>query len=358
MKKKEKFNWLNLPVLFIAGVINATGVILMLTPAKVFDGGFSGTAVLLSMVTPLSVAIYLVCINIPFFIFGIKKIGFHFLIYSVVSVCSYALFSFLFQSVFHLDVKVYSLMEHDIFLAAVFGGVLSGIGSGLTIRFGGAIDGVEIMGIVFAKRMGITVGQFVMAYNFIIYIVAMIIFKDMAIGMYSIISYAIGHKVVDWIVDGFDKGKAFIVVTDNGNQVARVISEVANQGVTVLDSKGYFSNSHKTMLYCIVNTFEVVKLKKAIKEVDPLAFIAINDVSEVVGNKTKYNLKHIVKKNKTAPNLKKDIKVLEVASDSLSNEVIINDKFDFSDNSIKKVEDISIASIDVDATQNIKDKED
>lgn len=290
--KSLKFDFKNIIMLIISGIVNATGVILFLVPGQVIDGGFSGTSVLLANLTSIHVSIFLVCINLPFFIFGFKQLGLKFIICSLVSIFTYSLMSFVFQSVLHWDIAVFDLIKKDILLAAVFGGIISGMGSGLTIRFGGAIDGIEVMAVVFAKKIGITVGQFVMAYNAIIYIVASVLLKDLSVGLYSVISYSIGLKVVDFVVDGFDKGKAFTIITEHGEIVAQAISNELKRGVTILDGKGYYSKSHKTMLYCVVNRFEIMRLKRIIEKVDPSAFVAINDISEVVGNKTKFSLSY------------------------------------------------------------------
>ncbi|MEG2084741.1 MAG: YitT family protein, partial [Clostridia bacterium] len=291
LKKKLEINWLHVLFLIIAGIVNATGVILLLVPAQVIDGGFSGTSVLLASLTHIHISIFLLVLNLPLFFIGYKKLGFHFIIYSCVAILSYSLMSYLYQSVFKISETLFILMKKDVLLASVFGGLVSGIGSGLTIRFGGAIDGIEALAVMVAKKIGLTVGQFVMIYNIIIYFTASILLQDLSIGMYSIISYAVGLKVVDFIVDGFDKGKAFIVVTDKGNDVAKVISKEISRGITVLDSKGYYSETQKTMLYCVVNRFESIRLKKVIIAVDENAFIAINDISEVVGDKVKFKLK-------------------------------------------------------------------
>lgn len=288
----------NIIFLIIAGVINATAVMLLLTPAKIFDGGFSGTSMLISANTGLSISIFLAVLNLPFFIFGVRKLGFSFVVYSLVAIISYTLMSYLYQTVLNVGEIVFELMNNEVLLACIFGGIVSGIGSGLTIRFGGAIDGVEVLAIVFAKKIGITVGQFVMAYNLILYTVASILVKNIAIGMYSVISYAIGLKVVDFIVDGFDKGKSFTIITDKGEEVAAAISKQMGRGVTLLDSIGYYSSSHKTMLYCVVNRFETVKLKKIISKVDSSAFISVCDISEVVGNRVKYDKKISFSKRK------------------------------------------------------------
>lgn len=309
MKLNFKFDikWQNIIFLLIAGVINATGVMLLLNPSGVIDGGFSGTSMLISTQTGLSISIFLAAINLPFFIFGVKKLGLSFVVYSLVAILSYTLMSFIYQNYLNVGKILFELMDNQILLASIFGGIVSGIGSGLTIRFGGAIDGVEVLAIVFAKKIGITVGQFVMGYNFILYTIACVLVQNVAIGMYSVISYAIGLKVVDFIVDGFDKGKSFTIITDKGDEVAAAISKEMGRGVTLLDSIGYYSSSHKTMLYCVVNRFETVKLKKIIAQVDDKAFISVCDISEVVGNRVKYKSTAFKNKKKIEPPTEGDI---------------------------------------------------
>lgn len=273
----------------------------------VIDGGFSGTAMLISSQTGLSISIFLAVLNLPLFFMGFRKLGLPFVIYSSVAIISYTLMSYVYQTVANVGEIVFDLMDRQMLLASIFGGIVSGIGSGMTIRFGGAIDGIEVLAIVFAKKIGFTVGQFVMAYNLILYTVASILVENIAIGMYSVISYAIGLKVVDFIVDGFDKGKSFTIITDKGEDVANAISKQMGRGVTLVDSKGYYSDTRKTMLYCVVNRFETVKLKNIIAKVDKNAFIAVGDISEVVGNKVKYKARILEKKRKSPPPCEEDI---------------------------------------------------
>ncbi len=316
MKRKEVI--INCIFLFIAGIINAVGVALILVPAHVIDSGFSGTSILLSEISKLPLSAYLLILNLPMFFIGFKKLGLHFIIYSCIAIISYSATSFLFQQVFGLGDKVFNLIKGDLFLASVFGGMISGIGSGLTIRFGGALDGIEALAILVAKKIGLSVGQFIMVYNCIIYTATVIIFKDLAIGLYSVVSYAVGLKIVDFIVDGFDKGKAFMIITDKPKIVAQEISEKMNRGITVINSKGYYSDSDKTILYCVVNRFEAVKLKKILQAVDVNAFIAINDISEVVGDKVKLKL-NLKNGGVKMPRSKNEINQPIVACDQIDN---------------------------------------
>ena len=168
MKHPKNFRVVNLLMLTVAGIINAFGITIFLTPVKLYDSGISGTSMLLEQITPsyLSLSFFLLLLNIPLFLFGLKKLGRLFTAYAIYTVAVYSLFAWLITDVFPINVSIASpLAGTDLLLCALFGGVISGIGSGLAIRFGGAMDGIEVMAVIFSKRLGITVGTFVMIYN-------------------------------------------------------------------------------------------------------------------------------------------------------------------------------------------------
>lgn len=155
----KKLKPLNFLLLTISGTINAIGIVFFLAPVNLFDSGFSGTAMFFNEITGFPLAFFLLVLNIPFFIFGYKRQGTVFTIYSIYAVLIYSLASFVITNILPIDVSSSSpFAGTDLLLCAIFGGLISGVGSGLTIRFGGAIDGVEVMSVIFAKRMGITVG--------------------------------------------------------------------------------------------------------------------------------------------------------------------------------------------------------
>lgn len=296
MKEKFKLEWWRLLTLLLAGAINAFGVVAFLFPSGIIDSGISGLSVLLARLTPASIAIFIICINLPFFAFGFKRMGLKFIVCSGIAIASYALFSYIFDSLINLDAIMFKAVREDMLLCTIFGSVISGTGSGLTIKMGGAIDGIEVTAVVFAKKLSLTVGQFVMIFNVILYVTACFLLKDFQIGLYSIIAYAIGLKAVDFIADGFDKGKGVIVITEKSDVVAEALSAELGRGVTILNARGYYSGTDKTMLYCVVNRFEVSRLKATITSTDPSAFVTISDISEVL-SESGIQLK---RKNKTA----------------------------------------------------------
>lgn len=282
----NRFRPLYLIPLFFAGVINAVGVTLFLAPLNLFDSGISGTAFLLDVVTPpyLVMSLFLVALNLPFFLMAIKKLGGPFIIYSLFSIGVYSLFSLLFRNVLPIDFSLGSpFAGKDILLAALFGGLLSGIGSGTVIRFGGAIDGVEVMAVLFAKRLGLTIGSFLMIYNVLLYSVAALLFQSWIIPLYSIIAYVVGNKTIDFVVDGFDRGNSVFIVAKKETDLPELLSEALGRGVTLMDSYGGYSKEEKTVIYCVVNRFEIGKVKRLVAEGDPDAFMAVGDISETVG---------------------------------------------------------------------------
>ena len=194
----------------------------------------------------------------------------------------YSLFAWVITDVLPIDVSSSSpIAQSDLLLCAVFGGLISGAGSGLAIRFGGAMDGIEVLAVIFAKRIGITVGTFVMGYNVILYVAAGLVMNSWILPLYSIIAYAAALKTVDFLVEGFDRSKSAMIITSKPEEVGKALSESFECGMTLLDAKGYYSNSQMTCIYFIVNRFQVGKMKKIIHEIDPRAYISISDVANV-----------------------------------------------------------------------------
>ena len=131
----------------------------------------------------------------------------------------YSLFAWLITDVFPIDVSIASpLAGTDLLLCALFGGVISSIGSGLAQGFGGAMDGIEVMAVIFSKRLGITVGTFVMIYNILLYIICGFVLKSWILPLYSIVTYAAALKTVDFIVEGIDRSKCAIIITEHPDE--------------------------------------------------------------------------------------------------------------------------------------------
>lgn len=274
----------NVFMLTIAGIINAFGITLFLSPVNLYDSGISGTSMLLSQITPdaFNLSMFLIVLNIPLFLYGLKRQGVLFTLFAIYAVGIYSLVAWLITDILPIDVNIASpLAGTDLLLCALFGGIISGIGSGIAIRFGGAMDGVEVMAVIFAKRLGISVGTFVMGYNVILYIVCGFVIQSWILPLYSIVTYAAALKTVDYIVEGFDRAKCAMIITSQPEAICSVLTENFETGMTKIDVVGGYSNKPKTMIYFIVNRFQVVKLKEIVHEVDREAYITISEVADV-----------------------------------------------------------------------------
>lgn len=282
----------NFIALTIAGIINAFGVVVFISPVNLYDSGISGTSMILSQVTPhfLNLSIFLLVLNIPLFIFGLKKQGITFTIYAIYTVFIYSLVAWLITDILPIDVSIMSpLAGTDLFLCALFGGLISGAGSGLAIRFGGAMDGIEVLAIIFAKKIGISVGTFVMIYNVVLYVMCGLVIKSWILPLYSIVAYAAALKTVDYIIEGFDRSKAAIIITSKADEICKSLSDEFENGITLIEAKGYYSNSQKTMIYFVVNRFQVGKMRTIIHGIDRKAYISIADIADIFGAKSEVN---------------------------------------------------------------------
>lgn len=288
MKFLKQIKIKNILMLTVAGIVNAIGVTMFLAPVKLYDSGISGTSMLLGQLTPdwMSLSLFLAVLNIPIFLFGAKKQGWVFTVYAVYVVAIYSLSAWLITDVLPVDVSFLSpFAKDDLFLCAVFGGLISGAGSGIAIRYGGAMDGIEVLAVIFAKRLSLTVGTFVMIYNVILYIVCGIIYHSWILPLYSIVTYIVALKVIDYIVEGFDRSKSAMIITEKHEEICKKLSKEFENGITFFDAKGYYSDSDKTVIYFVLNRFQIGKMREIVHSVDPKAYISITEVADIFGAK-------------------------------------------------------------------------
>ena len=283
MQKLNDLKWKNMIMLTAAGIINAIGITIFLNPVKLYDSGISGTSMLIAGISRIPLSVCLLLLNIPLFLYGLKRQGKRFTLYAIYTVFIYSLAAWLITDVLPIDVSLASpLAGQDLLLCALFGGLISGIGSGLSIRFGGAMDGIEVMAVIFAKRMGITVGTFVMAYNLVLYIICGIVLNSWILPLYSIVTYMAALKTVDFIVEGLDRAKSAMIITDKPDEICRELSAAFETGTTKIDAVGGYSKANKTIVYFVVNRFQVTKMCDIIKAVDPNAYVTITEVADVL----------------------------------------------------------------------------
>ena len=147
--------------------------------------------------------------------------------------------------------------------------------------------GIEVLAVIFSRRLGMTVGTFVMTYNALLYVVAGVIMGSWVLPLYSIVTYAIGIKAVDFIVEGLDKTKAAMIITDHPQDICRELSAAFGTGITLIDAHGYYSGDSKTMIYFVVNRFQIARMRTIVHDIDAQAFISITEVSDLFGKNAK-----------------------------------------------------------------------
>lgn len=269
--------------LFIGSIFAALGLEVFLVPNNIIDGGIIGISIISSHLTKWPLGIFVVVLNLPFLVFGYKQIGKTFVFSSLFSIISLSLLTFLFHH--------RAVVTNDVLLAAVFGGLILGIGVGLIIRSSGSLDGTEMVAIVVSKKIPFSVGEIVMFFNLFILSSAGLVFGwDRA--MYSLLAYFIAFKTIDITIEGLDEDKAAIIISDHPDEIADAIMARLGRGVTYMEGRGGFSKDKKVILYSVITRLEVAKLKAIIHEKDPQAFLTISDVYEVMGGKHKKRAIH------------------------------------------------------------------
>ncbi|MHB1406224.1 MAG: YitT family protein [Desulfitobacteriaceae bacterium] len=277
-KKRVWRNIKKYSFLLLGAAFASVGLEIFLVPNNIVDGGIIGISIILSYLTQTPLGIFILILNLPFLIFGYYQIGKTFVLSTAFAVCGLAIG----VSVLH---PVPGLTQ-DVLLAAVFGGIIVGIGVGLIIRYGGSLDGTEIVAIIFSKKSSFSVGEIVMFFNLFILSSAGFVFGwDKS--MYSLIAYFIAFKVIDLTIEGLDESKAVMIVSDHPEKISERLMARLGRGVTRLEGKGCYSKEAKGALYSVVTRLEVAKLKSIIDETDPNAFVTITDVHDVMGGSFK-----------------------------------------------------------------------
>ncbi len=264
-------------MLTLGSAVAAFAIEEFLVPCTILDGGVVGIGIMVNNLTKIRLSLLTMGLNIPFLLVGYRVLGKKFLAKAAFSMLMFSLFLEVFAPLRN--------MTDEYLLAVCFGGILLGIGVGLVISFGGCLDGTETVAILLNRKFDFPVGRTVLIFNIVIYSIAGILFGfDRA--MYSLLTYYITSKVLDFVDNGMNQAKAAMIITDDGRRIADMIYRRMGRTVTILEGQGLLSG-RKEVVYCVFNRLEVYELKRLIKEVDASAFIAIHEISEIIGNHIK-----------------------------------------------------------------------
>ncbi len=263
--------------LLMGSMLTAVGLEVFLIPNNIIDGGIVGISIIASYLTKWPLGLFIFVLNVPFLILGYKQIGKTFVLTSLFSISCLSIFVNFLHPV--------ASLTQDVLLATVFGGIVLGFGVGLIIRYGGSLDGTEMVAIMFNKQTVFSVGETVMLFNvFIISSAGLVFGWDRA--MYSLLAYFIAYKTIDITIEGLEEAKAAMIISDNFHDIAEAIRDRLGRKVTYLFGSGIEGAIERTMtIYVVITRLEVAKLRSIVLEKDPEAFVAIHDVNEVMGGK-------------------------------------------------------------------------
>ena len=277
MNKKFLKDLVSYLLIVVGCALAAFSIGAILIPNLILDGGINGISIVLGQVTKIATSVFIILLNIPFLLLGYKTLGKKFVIKSLFAML---VFSGILYFTEPLDLNI-----SDKLLATIYGGLILGCGVGLVIRYGGCLDGTEIAAIIISKMTSFSVGQIVLICNVFIYGTAGFLFGfDRA--LYSLLTYFITFKVIDYVSEGLEQGKAALIITNQSAKIAQDIYEKLGRTVTSFEGKGMI-NGETMILYCVITRLELTELRNIVNADDVQAFVTITDVSEILGSHIK-----------------------------------------------------------------------
>ncbi|MCX4274384.1 MAG: YitT family protein [Candidatus Gastranaerophilales bacterium] len=262
--------------------IAAFAIECVLIPRDVIDGGVVGLAIMANYLTKLPFGLFLILFNLPFVVMAFQKFGKMFVCQMFYGVIMLSLLSELF-------LETGFEFTQDTLIAAIFGGVILGIGVGFVLKSNAALDGTEILAIKISQRYPFAVGEIVMFFNVFIFTIAGFVYgPDKA--MYSAVTYFIASKAIDLVLQGMNEAKSVFIMSPKYEEIGKEIMKTLDKSVTYLAAEGGYSGAKSKMVYCVITKIEIPKIKDVVSAIDPSAFIAIENVHEVDGKR--YKKKH------------------------------------------------------------------
>ncbi|MBU5312755.1 YitT family protein [Tissierella carlieri] len=249
---------------------------LFFVPNGLLSGGVGGVAIMTQYLTEMPAGISVFLINLPIFVVGVRMIDKKFITYAFISMLVFSSWLTITK-----DISKYFIVE-DILLGSVFGAVLNGLGMGLMFRNGTCQGGLDVIAAILKRKLNVNIGTGLMMVNTVIITLSSLLFGYKA-AMYTLISMYIGYQILDKVQTGFNVQKNVVIVSEKSKELSTAIIEQLHRGVTFLKGQGGYTHEDKNIIYCILTSREIAKLKEIVNEVDPKAFFTITDVVEVKG---------------------------------------------------------------------------
>lgn len=259
----------------IAGAfIFALAVNLFVIPNDLGEGGVTGLTIIAYYLFEWSPGLVNLILNSLLLVVGYKFLSKNTIIYTIIAV--------LFNSLFLHLTSDWRIASDEIIVNTIFGGLFAGVGIGLIIRVGGTTAGSTILASMTHKYLGWSISYGLLFFDLIVAFSSYFIIGAEKL-MLTILMLYIGTKVMEFIIEGFNSKKAVTIISKNPDKIAQQVNEIMDRGVTVYSGHGYYSKEKKDILYIVISSPEVVRLKKIVKVADPDAFVAIHDVRDVFG---------------------------------------------------------------------------
>ena len=263
-------------IIIVGITIMSIGVNGFLRQAHLLSGGVAGISTGINYLTTINVGLITLLINIPIFILGFIYLEKDFLITSLANM---VLFSF----IIGITQEVGNVIPiDDILLQSVYGGILCGIGNGLVFRTKSSLGGTDIIGAILKNKLNIAIKNTAFGLNLAIVSVSSLLF-GLNLALYTLIAMFLNAQVMNYIKDALNDEKAVMVFSNNSHQIAKDIMQTLVRGVTFLEAEGGYTNEKKKIIYCVVLSREIPKIKEIALKHDEKAFISVNDINEVKG---------------------------------------------------------------------------
>ncbi|MDU0812582.1 YitT family protein [Bacillus siamensis] len=278
-QKRKKFRAKSIVraiMVIIGGIIAAYGLETVLIPNSVSDGGVTGLSIVGSQLFHLPLGILIAVINIPFVWLGYKQIGKGFAFLSIIGIISLAAGT----SFFH---HTPAIIEGDTLLITVVGGIILGLGMGLALRNGGALDGIDMLAVLLSRKLPFGTSDLILFLNMFVFIFVSFVFGLQG-ALLSVIAYYIASKVIHVVEEGLSGSKTFQIITNEPALMVETIREELGRSATYKEAYGGFSHEKFQEITCVINRLEETKLKEIINDIDKQAFVTVYDVAEVKGS--------------------------------------------------------------------------
>ncbi|MDI6869898.1 MAG: YitT family protein [Bacillota bacterium] len=272
----EKRFWLyDYLAILIGAVLTALALDLFLVPNKIAAGGVSGLATVVFHLFRFKVGLVMLVINIPLFLLSLKMLGPTFLARTLFGLVALS---------FATDLLSFLRpLTQDALLAALYGGVLSGLGIGITLKWGGSTGGTDLAAMILHRWLKTSVGQALLFIDFVIIVLAGVVFQSAELAMYAMIALFITSYGIDLVQEGMPYAKTAYIISDRAEEIAHAVLHQMGRGVTALRGRGVYTGTDRNVLFIIVARGEIAQLKELVRGIDPRAFVVISEAHEVLG---------------------------------------------------------------------------